>query len=180
MKLLHVFLLLSYQPANAKTKVSKPVQKIKKKQNEKIRNKNAEHFEVFQTENSLVAEKRKQLLKSLDESIGVLGKFKKSKIVNLESRVNAIRGYCEGFDFKNAIEISQKNNDQDLKKKLSDTRDICTSTLDFMKTEQMNLRLIEMKNGGKLLHEFIKDKERCCSLRKSIDAFEIYEKHKRC
>jgi len=63
MKLLHVFLLLSYQPANAKTKVSKPVQKIKKKQNEKIRNKNAEHFEVFQTENSLVAEKRKQLLK---------------------------------------------------------------------------------------------------------------------
>ena len=54
------------------------------------------------------------------------------------------------------IIIFISDNDKELKKKLSDTRDICTSTLDFMKTEQMNLRLIEMKNGGKLLHEFIK------------------------
>ena len=52
--------------------------------------------------------------------------------------------------------ISYEDNDEELKKKLSDTRDICTSTLDFMKTEQMNLRLIEMKNGGKLLHELRK------------------------
>ena len=52
--------------------------------------------------------------------------------------------------------LSYEDNDQELKQKLSDTRDICTSTLDFMKTEQMNLRLIEMKNGGKLLHELIK------------------------
>ena len=66
MKLLHVFLLLSYQPVNGKPSKAKPkkqVQKIKKNQNEKIKNKNAEHFDVFQTENSLVAEKRKNLLK---------------------------------------------------------------------------------------------------------------------